>query len=151
MSLFPIIRAFRVNCWHLAKTCFSKVFNLMSEGSKQKIDCRRSYMAFYVLSDNRGITLSDWRLSSKCWHVEVAHMVFYRLLSIFFLRVTLMCVVTFGLTVVTKLDLLVNNGINLVLGKMRNCVMQNTNGKMRNEKNAEQWWFVHTSGQVERV
>jgi len=33
-----------------------------------------------------------------------------------------------------KLDLLVNNGISLVLGKMRNCVMQNTDGKMRNEK-----------------
>ena len=45
-----------------------------------------------------------------------------------------MCVFTFGLTVVTKLDLLVNNGISLVLGKMRNCVMQTTNGKMRNEK-----------------
>ena len=47
-----------------------------------------------------------------------------------------MCVFTFGLTVVTKLDLLVNtcNGISLVLGKMRNCVMQNTNGKMQNEK-----------------
>ena len=60
-------------------------------------------------------------------------MVFYRLLSIFLLRVTLVCVFTFGLTVVTKLDLLVNNGISLVLGKM-----QNTNGKMRNEKNAEQ-------------
>ena len=45
-----------------------------------------------------------------------------------------MCVFTFGLTVVTKLNLLVNNGISLVLGKM-----QNTNGKMRNEKNAEQW------------
>ena len=45
-----------------------------------------------------------------------------------------MCVFTFGLTVVTKLDLLVNNGISLVLGKMWNCVMQNTNGKMQNEK-----------------
>ena len=57
-------------------------------------------------------------------------MVFYRLLLIFLLKVTLVCAFTFGLTV----DLLVNNGISLVLGKMRNCVMQNTNGKMRNEK-----------------
>ena len=52
----------------------------------------------------------------------------------FLLGVTLVCVFTFGLTVVTKLDLLVNNGISLVLGKMRNCVMQNTNGKRRKEK-----------------
>jgi len=52
----------------------------------------------------------------------------------FLLQVTLVCVFTFGLTVLTKLDLLVNNGISLVLGKMRNCVMQNTNGRMRNEK-----------------
>ena len=54
----------------------------------------------------------------------------------FLLWVTLVCVFTFGLTVVTKLDLLVNtcNGISLVSGKMRNCGMQNTNGKMRNEK-----------------
>ena len=33
-----------------------------------------------------------------------------------------------------RLDLLVNNGISLELGKMRNCVMQNTNSKMWNEK-----------------
>jgi len=26
--------------------------------------------------------------------------------------------------------------------------MQNTNGKMRNEKNAKQWWLVHTSDHV---
>jgi len=46
---------FCVNCWHLAKTCFSKFLHLMSDGAKQNIDCRRSYMAFYILSDNRGI------------------------------------------------------------------------------------------------
>ena len=33
-----------------------------------------------------------------------------------------------------RLDLLVNNGISLELGNMRNCVMQNTNSKMWNEK-----------------
>jgi len=39
----------------LQKRVLVKFLHLMSEGSKQKIDCRRSYMAFYVLSDNRGI------------------------------------------------------------------------------------------------
>jgi len=43
----------------LQKRVLVKFLHLMSEGSKQKIDCRRSYMAFYVLSDYRGITLSD--------------------------------------------------------------------------------------------
>ena len=81
-----------------------------------------------------------------CW--SGAYGVLPSFVDFFLLRVTLVCVFTFGLTVVTKLDLLVNNGISLVLGKMRNCVMQNTNGKMRNEKNAEQWWLVHTSAHV---
>ena len=36
----------------LQKRVLVKLLHLMSDGAKQKIDCRRSYMAFYILSDN---------------------------------------------------------------------------------------------------
>jgi len=61
-------------------------------------------------------------------------MVFYRLLSIFFASSHFSVCFYVWINSCNRLDLLVNNGISLVLGKMRNCVMQNTNGKMRNEK-----------------
>ena len=115
----------------LQKRLLVKFLHVMSEGSKQKIDCRRSYMAFYVLSDNRWMTFVVQMLT--CW--SGLYGVLPSVVD-FFASSHLVCVFTFGLTVVTKLDLLVNtcNGISLVLGKMRNCVMQNTNGKMQNEK-----------------
>ena len=36
----------------LQKRVSVKFLHLMSDGAKQNIDCRRSYMAFYILSDN---------------------------------------------------------------------------------------------------
>jgi len=43
----------------LKKVVLLKFLHLMSDGAKLKIDCRRRYMAFYILSDNTRITLSD--------------------------------------------------------------------------------------------
>ena len=70
-------------------------------------------------------------------------MVFYRLLSIFFASSHFSVCFYVWINSCNKLDLLVNDGISLVLVKMRNCVMQNTNGKMRNEKmrNNVDWSF----------
>ena len=106
----------------------------MSDGAKQKIDCRRSYMAFYILSDNTrnyaiGLTFVVEMLT--CWSCP------YGVLPSvvdFLLWDALVCVFYICINSCNRLDLLVNNRISLNLGKMRNCVMQNTNGKMRNEK-----------------
>jgi len=34
----------------LQKRVLVKFLHLMSDGAKQKIDCRRSYMAFYIIA-----------------------------------------------------------------------------------------------------
>jgi len=95
---------------------------------------RSSLLSWVELSDNRGISLSDWRFVVQmltCWSCRYG--VLPSVVDFFALSHFSVCFYVW-INSCNKLDLLVNDGISLVLVKMRNCVMQNTNGKMQNEK-----------------